>query len=275
MNFQIYFSGRIGSEAGELNGGWFRSACHEANGASIDITFNSGGGEVFQAFEMAKVIDEYPAPISANIIYAASAASFLACKADTVSVDDDSVMMMHFPWTIAGGNASDFKKTAEILDRLGDTLVRVYMQKSGRSEKEIRDMLEAETWLWGEEIQQEGFADLYTPSETAEDRNSLIASAKAKFAASYRAPTGQQVAALFGETNGGRIKSFYEWETEYQGNATVARVIAEARRKGKSPESQYAKLLVASGVTSMTDEERACAQMMGISEADWLKYAPK
>ena len=61
--------------------------------------------------------------------------------------------MIHKPWTISAGNANDFRKMAEDLDHIESGILNVYKEnlKDGIGIEEIQQLVDAETWLSGEE----------------------------------------------------------------------------------------------------------------------------
>jgi hypothetical protein len=67
--------------------------------------------------------------------------------------------MIHNPWGLAIGDAEEMRETADLLDKLGNGLVNAYASRTGNSEKEIREMMDAETWMDGKEAVERGFAD--------------------------------------------------------------------------------------------------------------------
>jgi len=67
--------------------------------------------------------------------------------------------MIHNPWTIAMGYASDFRKAADMLDKYGATIKGVYAKRTGKKDEEIQTLLDAETYMTGQEAVDMGFAD--------------------------------------------------------------------------------------------------------------------
>ena len=82
---------------------------------------------------------------------AASMASAIACACDELKIDANAFMMVHNPWTITMGNASDMRKEADTLDKYRDALLAVYRSKFDMSDDMIKAMLDAETWIIGEQ----------------------------------------------------------------------------------------------------------------------------
>ena len=127
---------------------------------NLDVRLNSAGGDVFEGITMYNRLNQHTANVRVIVDgLAASIASVLAMAADEVVVYDASTVMIHKPWTFAGGDADDFQSTAERLDLVEGQMVNIYAQKTGLDESHIKRLLKAETWMSGEEAVNLGFAD--------------------------------------------------------------------------------------------------------------------
>lgn len=140
----------------------------------IDLRIHSPGGDVFEGTAIYNLLANHPATIHAHIDgLAASMASVIAMAADVIHMPENSMMMIHKPWGIQGGDSDDMRKYAELLEKVESTLVAAYQKKTGKPEDEIKAMLKAETWLTGAEAVDAGFADQLTPAlEVAAKLNS-------------------------------------------------------------------------------------------------------
>lgn len=160
----------IFGEIGE--GGWFSDAT-SAKGFDkelkqhgdldvINLYINSPGGSVFEASAIYNILKNHKAKVVAYIMgLAASAASYISMAADEVIMPTNSIMMVHKPLIgRAGGNATDFRKLANTLDTIEESLVAAYREKTGLSEEKIKTMLEDETWLTASEAKLLGFCDI-------------------------------------------------------------------------------------------------------------------
>ena len=166
-------------------------------GEEIEIYINSPGGEVYEGIAIFNLIREYAK--SHNIIVringlAASMASYIAIAARTINKDskiivsENSIFLIHNPWNIIQGDYRDLQKAAEYLERLAAMSGSTYAYVSGKTEKETRALMDAETYFVGNEIIENGFANEFeqinkteneSETETFEqDRNALIISAK-------------------------------------------------------------------------------------------------
>jgi ATP-dependent Clp protease protease subunit len=123
---------------------------------------NSGGGSVFDGKAIVAQIDRIrkKCKVTAEVDgLAASAASFIAVSCDEVVMHPSAKMMVHLPFAIAAGNATDFRRMADLLDSESDSLVAIYEKKTGMAPEKLRAMLDAETWMTAEEAVAAKFAD--------------------------------------------------------------------------------------------------------------------
>lgn len=65
------------------------------------------------------------------------------------------MFMMHKPLCRCYGNANDFKKQIEILDKCQETILNAYMSKAkeGITNEQITELINKETWLTGKEME--------------------------------------------------------------------------------------------------------------------------
>lgn len=59
------------------------------------------------------------------------------------------MIMVHNASAFAEGNANDFRALADVLDKVNQTMVEVYIEKTGLSEDKIKELMDKETWLTG------------------------------------------------------------------------------------------------------------------------------
>ena len=126
----------------------------------IHLRINSPGGDVFAARSMVQAIREHKSKIIAHVDgFAASAATFLVVASDESYIGDGGMFMIHNAWTIEIGNSQTFLDTAELLDRIDETLRQDYAKKTGKEYDEIRQWMDAETYFFGQEAVDAGFID--------------------------------------------------------------------------------------------------------------------
>ena len=121
---------------------------------NLDIYINSGGGSVFAGLSIYHQIKRFSAQKTVKVDgLAASIASVIALSGDKVIIPATAQFMIHAPWSWMAGNASDFRKMADDLDKIETSIINVYKEnlREGVDIEEIIDMVHKETWLNGEE----------------------------------------------------------------------------------------------------------------------------
>ncbi|KAF6618269.1 Clp protease ClpP [Paenibacillus sp. EKM102P] len=128
--------------------------------SKLNVYINSDGGDVFAGQAIHSMLKRHKAHVNVYIDgIAASIASVIAMAGDTVFMPRNSMIMIHSPWTVAMGNATDFRKLADDLDAARESMIAAYQDKSGMEREELITLLEAETWLSAERAIELGFAD--------------------------------------------------------------------------------------------------------------------
>lgn len=138
----------------------FRDALKELGDVStINLSINSGGGSVFDGIAIYNMLKSHKATVNVYIEgLAASIASVIAMAGDTITMRSGSMMMVHMPWTLSQGNAEEMRKTADTLEKTGDSIVDIYSERTGISSDDIRNIMNDETWLSAEEAVKQGWA---------------------------------------------------------------------------------------------------------------------
>lgn len=169
MSKRIDISGEIGWE---VTASAIAESLRAAGGDDLDIAIASPGGNVFDGIEIYNAIRDYKRmyPKSQILItlkgLAASMASYIASSdvADMVLAEDNAVFMIHNPWSVMIGDYDDMQKEAEFLAGLASLMANAYSVRTRKSKAEIKKMMDAETWLFGDEIKVAGFVDDIVPS---------------------------------------------------------------------------------------------------------------
>jgi len=133
---------------------------NDIKASTIHLRVNSPGGSVFDGTAIFNTVQQHKSKVIAHVDgLAASIASVIIMAADEVHMSENAFIMIHEPWSIVVGNSDDMRQEANLLDKVGKPIVKTYMDKSGKDEKEIKKMMAAETWLTAEESLEMGFCD--------------------------------------------------------------------------------------------------------------------
>lgn len=151
---------------------------------NIDIYVNSGGGDVYGGLAIYNMLKRNKASKTVHVDgLAASAASVIALAGDTVVIPNTAQFMIHNPWVFlfGGYNIDDCQKLVSDLQDCGKTILNVYKEnlKDGVDINTIKQMMDDETWMTGEEAAQ------YFNIQV-EETESMAACANSEFFSKYK-----------------------------------------------------------------------------------------
>jgi len=132
----------------------------DANPRSISLRINSPGGSVFDGVAIHNFLKSHSAEVTAIVDgYAASIASVIAMAGDKIIAPENTLMMIHNPHGVAFGESKEMRSTADLIDKIRDQIVDIYVNRSGQEVSAIQNMMDAETWMTGSEAAELGFVD--------------------------------------------------------------------------------------------------------------------
>jgi ATP-dependent Clp endopeptidase proteolytic subunit ClpP len=126
---------------------------------AISLSLHSPGGEVFDGLAIYNALKSRGNVDVTIAGLAASMASVIAMAGRTVTMPRNAYLMIHNPSGVAIGDSADMRELADLLDKLKGSLVSAYTERTGIDPEEIEEMMDAETWLTGEEAAAKGFVD--------------------------------------------------------------------------------------------------------------------
>jgi len=230
----IPISGVIGWD---VTGQMVREALAAANGDAVEIQLSSVGGLVFDGLEIFNLIKNYEGETTARLMgIAASMGSYIPLAADKIISEPNAVMMIHNAWGIGMGNAEDLRAEAAVLEGLSAILADAYVKKTGKSIDEIKSMMDAETWLFGQEIMDSGFVDEIVGTTDQSAKTETVKTAKAELA------------------NAKKIVSEYEGGDSYSRVAALVDSMKPKNQKGGVAASA-ARPIISQGKKNMTLEQ--------------------
>ena len=142
---------------------------------TINVYINSYGGEVAEGLAIYNALKRHKAKIKTFCDgFAASIASAIFMAGDERIMSNASLLFIHNAWTIAEGNANDFRKQAEDLDKITQASINVYMEHVNITEEELKRMLDAETWITPQDALEMGFATAIVNDNTSKKPNQSI-----------------------------------------------------------------------------------------------------
>lgn len=130
-----------------------------SDASEIIVHMNSYGGDVFDGLAIYNSLKNSPAKVTTITEgLAASAMSIIAMAGDVRIVNTGAMIMIHEGQSRAIGDASEMRKTAQMLDKINESVVSVYVEATGLDASDITEMVSEETWMTAAEAQEFGFA---------------------------------------------------------------------------------------------------------------------
>ena len=148
-----YFEDGIGAED-------VIKALDEMGGQDFTLTLKSDGGDVFEGLSISNNLSNYDGNVTIVVdAIAASIASVIAVSAQKTTMFPNSMLMIHNPWTVAVGDAKEFRGVADTLDLIGGEIAAIYSRKSGEDAQTYLDMMDSDTYLTAQQSLELGLID--------------------------------------------------------------------------------------------------------------------
>lgn len=195
------------------------------------LRINSPGGVVNQAVAMKTMLETSGIPeIRVDIEgMCVSAATFFCCiQGAKVRIAEGSEFMIHNPSTGVWGTAEELEKTAKQLRSMEEEQHGWYAARTGKSEAEIKALMDATTWYTAKEAVKEGFCDeLIQPTPAAKAAACLSEEAYGLLEEEYGAlPEGMEKGILRGIPE--NHNSIHEEEANMDWTQVTAEQVKEA-----------------------------------------------
>lgn len=132
------------------------------NKKTINVIIQSGGGDVFAANAIYNALVMNNAKINGKVIgICASAATIILMACDSRSIAKNAILMVHNPSATLRGSyqAEELIKLAEVTEQVKKSIVTAYMEKLDKTEDEINQLMDIESWYVGQEAVDAGFCD--------------------------------------------------------------------------------------------------------------------
>lgn len=129
---------------------------------NITLNLDTPGGDCNEGFTIYDALKNSGANITVNITgLAASMGSVIMLAGSKIRIAENGRVMIHRVTGGAMGNADEMDAAAKVIKQFEDRIVSLYIERTGKEENEIRDLMKAQlgTWFFGEEAIEAGFAD--------------------------------------------------------------------------------------------------------------------
>lgn len=135
-------------------------------GQALTVRIHSDGGSVFDGLAIYNALKRHEGGVIVEIDgIAASIASVIALAGDKVRIAANGYIMIHEPWGIDAGTATDFRDEANLLEKLQGTMADIYAERTGTTTAQAQAWMAAETWFTAKEALAAGLVDEITPGK--------------------------------------------------------------------------------------------------------------
>lgn len=135
------------------------TALDKANGQSVDVWINSGGGDIFAGSEIYTALKSYKGSVSIHVVGLAASAASVIAMAGKSDISPTAMIMVHNVSSMAGGDYHDMDKMSETLQQANIAIAGAYIAKTGMEEQDALDMMDKETWLTAQQAVDKGLID--------------------------------------------------------------------------------------------------------------------
>lgn len=132
----------------------------QAGGDDITVELDSMGGDYFVGIQIMTMLKDYRGAKTVKYgAIVASAATAVGLGFDKRVARKTSAFMIHNAQSGNWGDQNDLRKTADQLEAFSNIIAGEYATVTGKTVEEIKALMDAVTWLYGQEIVDAGFAD--------------------------------------------------------------------------------------------------------------------
>jgi len=157
---KIVIDGEIGWD---IYASGLRKQFEEADNQEVEIELSSPGGFISEGLTIFNIIRKYNDEVAkVDIIMMGLAASMASVIMMSVPKSqrkayDNTIFMIHNAWSFAIGDYRDMQKQAEFLESVSNHIGKIYSENSKTPLTKIRELMDDETWFFGEEMKEAGF----------------------------------------------------------------------------------------------------------------------
>ncbi len=175
----LNFSGYVGWQ---LTSDMVGEALKGLDGEDIEVHLNTQGGSVYQGIAIYDLFANYSGK---KTLYmgglVASIGSYIATAFDRVIAQDITIYMIHNASDCVCGDYKMLRKEADALEKLNRHIADRLSRFSGKSVDAILELMDAESWYYGQEIVDAGFAMEFKVTGKADTTANVLEIAKFKY----------------------------------------------------------------------------------------------
>ena len=163
---EILIYDEIGPEQyGLLGGQWVIEQLNALGPGDVTVRINSPGGSMPEALAIYTALQRHNGNVHVVIdSLAASCAAQIAMVGKTIEAAAASFIMIHNSWAFSMGNAAELREQADLLDKADGMQIGIFAARTKQTPDQIKQWLDAETWMTADEAVSRGFADKIGPA---------------------------------------------------------------------------------------------------------------
>lgn len=137
----------------------------DLSGKHVNVRIHSPGGDIFDGVAIYNAFKTYPGKVTMTVdSMAASSASIIMLAGKEVKAYENSMVMVHEPWSLVCGNQFEMRDFADILGKISDNMVDIYAENSNLGKRDVRALLKGDgkqdgTYMTAKEAKEKGFVD--------------------------------------------------------------------------------------------------------------------
>ena len=131
-------------------------------GAAVRLEVNSDGGSVIDGIAISNALRARGGVTAVVLGAACSAATLVLMGCERIEMPANTYLMVHDVAGAVWGSSDEMRDYADVMDKMTQTIVNMYMSRSGQSEEVVRGWLEKDTWLNASEAKEFGLCDEVT-----------------------------------------------------------------------------------------------------------------
>ena len=177
---RIHLSGYVGDE---INSYEVKRMLDEAKGDAIEVHLNTVGGSVREGIAIYDLFDKYDGEKSLMMGgLVASIGSYIATAFPKVTAQDITVYMIHNAHDYIYGDQHVLETEAKNLGKLSAHIADRLARFTGKKVEDVAKLMDEETWLYGKDILDAGFAtDYHETGKAATGASNVLDIEKLKY----------------------------------------------------------------------------------------------
>lgn len=156
-----------------------RNFLNENQGKNVKVEISSPGGFVYPGLGIFNLLKNHDGEVHTHLMgLAASMASYITLAGDLITAESNAIFMIHNASGFVIGDYQVMEKAADTFKRMSRLLAQAYANRTGKSLKEIGQLMDDETYFFGDEIKKEGFADEIIKAKKKQNKKDVVALAR-------------------------------------------------------------------------------------------------